>query len=107
LNRASTEYSQRTAQLVAALTESAGLKAAVGLLAEAGRDPTIRTQVRTTIEAQLRELHVLTAYDLLAISDWHGETVALVAFPELTAFPETRSAEPSLPEFPAILLWPH
>lgn len=100
LNRASTEYSRRTAQLVAALTESAGLKAAVGLLAEAGRDSTVRSQVRTTIEAQLRELHVLTAYDLLAISDWHGQTVALVVFPELTAFPETRLAEPSLPEFP-------
>jgi signal transduction histidine kinase len=100
LNRASAEYSRRTAQLVAALTESAGLKAAVGLLAEAGRDPTVRSQVRTTIEAQLRELHTLTAYDLLAISDWHGQTVALVAFPELTAFPETRSAAPPLPEFP-------
>jgi signal transduction histidine kinase len=100
LNRASAEYSRRTAQLVAALTESAGLKAAVGLLAEAGRDPTVRSQVRTTIEAQLRELHTLTAYDLLAISDWHGQTVALVAFPELIAFPETGSAEPSLPEFP-------
>jgi signal transduction histidine kinase len=100
LNRASTEYSRRTAQLVAALTESAGLKAAVGLLAEAGRDPAVRTQVRATIETQLRELHTLTAYDLLAISDWHGETVALVAFPELTAFPEGRIAEPSLPSFP-------
>jgi signal transduction histidine kinase len=100
LNRASTEYSRRTAQLVAALTESAGLKAAVGLLAEAGRDPIVRTQVRMTIETQLRELHTLTAYDLLAISDWHGETVALVAFPELTPFSEARMAEPSLPPFP-------
>jgi signal transduction histidine kinase len=100
LNRASTEYSRRTAQLVAALTESAGLKAAIGLLAEAGRDPTVRTQVRTTIETQLRELHTLTDYDLLAISDWHGETVAWVAFPELTAFPETRMPEPFLPAFP-------
>jgi signal transduction histidine kinase len=100
LNRASTEYSRRTAQLVAALTESAGLKAAVGLLAEARRDPAVRDQVRATIETQLRELHALTAYDLLAISDWHGATVALVAFPELTAFPERRIAEPSLPSFP-------
>jgi signal transduction histidine kinase len=100
LNRAATEYSRRTAQLVAALTESAGLKAAIGLLAEAGRDPAVRGQVRTTIEAQLRELHVLTAYDLLAISDWRGQTVALVAFPEMTAFPETRLPGTALPAFP-------
>lgn len=100
LNRASAEYSRRTAQLVAALTESAGLKAAIGLLAEAGPDPGVRTQVRTTIEAQLRELHNLTAYDLLAISDWRGQTIALVAFPEMTAFPESRAVESSLPAFP-------
>ena len=100
LNRAAAEYSHRTGQLVAALTESAGLKAAIGLLAEAGRDPAVRGQVRTTIEAQLRELHILTAYDLLAISDWHGQTVALVAFPEMTALPETRLPDTSLPAFP-------
>jgi signal transduction histidine kinase len=100
LNRAATDYSRRTAQLVAALTESAGLKAAIGLLAEAGRDPAVRGQVQTTIEAQLRELHVLTAYDLLAISDWRGQTVALVAFPETTAFPEARLPGTALPAFP-------
>ena len=100
LNRAATEYSRRTAQLVAALTESAGLKAAIGLLAEAGRDPAVRGQVRTTIEAQLRQLHALTAYDLLAISDWRGQTVALVAFPEMSGFPETQLADAALPAFP-------
>jgi signal transduction histidine kinase len=100
LNRAAAEYSRRTAQLVAALTESAGLKAAIGLLAEAGRDPAVRGQVRTTIEAQLRQLHALTAYDLLAISDWRGQTVALVAFPEMSGFPETQLADAALPAFP-------
>ena len=100
LNRTAAEYSRRTAQLVAALTESAGLKAAIGLLAEAGRDPAVRGQVRTTIEAQLRQLHALTAYDLLAISDWRGQTVALVAFPEMSGFPETQLADGSLPAFP-------
>ncbi|HEY6989360.1 MAG TPA: hypothetical protein VH369_13285, partial [Bryobacteraceae bacterium] len=100
LNRAAAEYSRRTAQLVAALTESAGLKAAIGLLAEAGSDPAVRGQVRTTIEAQLRQLHALTAYDLLAISDWRGQTVALVAFPEMSGFPETQLQDAALPTFP-------
>jgi signal transduction histidine kinase len=94
LNRASMEYSRRTAQVIGTLTESAGLKAAIGLLAEAGRDPSVKAQVRATIEAQLRELHSLSTYDLLAVSDWQKQTVALVAFPEpqrvgpLPVFPE-------------------
>lgn len=82
LNRASVEYSRRTARIIGTLTESAGLKAAIGLLAEAGRDPSVKSQVRATIEAQLRELHSLSTYDLLAVSDWQRQTVALVAFPE-------------------------
>jgi signal transduction histidine kinase len=82
LNRASVEYSRRTAPLVAALTESAGLKAAVGLLAETHRDPSAVDQVRATIEEQLRELHAMSAYELLAVSDPLGRTVAAIEFPE-------------------------
>jgi signal transduction histidine kinase len=93
LNRASLEYSRRTAPLVAALTESAGLKAAVGLLAESGREPSAAGQVRATIEAQLRELHAMSAYDLVAVSDLHGRTVAAVQFPE-------SREQPALPVLP-------
>jgi hypothetical protein len=82
LNRASLEYSRRTAPLVAALTESAGLKAAVGLMAETHREPSAVGQVRATIEEQLRELHSMSAYDLLAVSDPLGRTVAAIEFPE-------------------------
>jgi hypothetical protein len=32
--------------------------------------------VRSTIEAQLREIHDLAGYDLLAVADWQGRTVA-------------------------------
>src|SRR5438270_8889068 len=58
LNRASLEYSQRTTRMLPGLTDSAGLKAAVGLLAEAHGEPAARDQIRRTIEAQLRELQV-------------------------------------------------
>ncbi len=81
LNRLSSEYSRRTAKLVAALTESAGLKAAVGLLAETGLDSSARDQVRATIEAQLRDLRALSGYDLLGVSDWRGRPVALLPVP--------------------------
>src|SRR5437868_972952 len=76
LNRASLEYSYRTVPLLAALTESAGLKAAVGLLTEAHREPSAAAQVRATIDAQLRELHAMSGYDLVAVSDASGRTVA-------------------------------
>gem|GEM_PF-2376465 len=102
MNRASAEYSRRTARLVAALTESAGLKAAVGLLSETGRDPATRSQVRATIEAQLRDLHSITGYDLLAISDWQGQTVAFVVFPELVPFLETGALLPSFSRHPTL-----
>src|SRR5947209_5474958 len=62
LNRASLEYSQRTTKLLAQLTNSAGLKAAVGLLAEGHGDPLAIAQIRRTIEAQLRELQSSSPY---------------------------------------------
>lgn len=82
LNGASLEYSRRAAPLLTALTESAGLKAAVGLLTEAHQDPAVAGQVRATIEAQLRELHGMSGYDLVAVSDTSGQTVAALEFPE-------------------------
>ncbi len=78
LNRLSLEYSRRSTKLLASLTESAGLKAAIGLLAETGLDASAREQVRATIEAQLHDLQALSGYDLLAVSDWNGRAVAAV-----------------------------
>jgi len=80
LARANLESSQRTDRFLSALTESAGLKAAIGLLREAPSNPDTAAQVRRTIEAQLRELHRLTGYDLLAITDWSGQKIAAVEF---------------------------
>ena len=85
LNRASLDYSQRTTKLLAQLTDSAGLKAAVGLLAEGHGDPSDIAQIRRTIEAQLLELQSSSPYDLVAVLDLRGQTVAAIAVPELPA----------------------
>jgi signal transduction histidine kinase len=79
LARANLESSRRIGQFVAVLAESAGLKAAIGLVREAPA-PGNAAEVRRTIEAQLRELHALVGYDLLAVTDWKGRTMAAVEF---------------------------
>lgn len=78
LNQASADFSRETSALVAKLTDSAGLKASVGLLPEATRDPSLAKQVRATIEGQLSELQQASRYDYLSISDAQGRTVAAI-----------------------------
>jgi signal transduction histidine kinase len=73
------DSSARIRRMAAALTESAGLKAAIGLLREAPA-PGSAEQIRRTIDAQLRELHALVGYDLLGVTDWSGHTIAAVEF---------------------------
>jgi hypothetical protein len=96
--RANAESSRRIGQFLAVLADSAGLKAAIGLLREAPASQAGAAEVRRTIEAQLREMHALVGYDLLAVTDWKGRTVAAVKFqdgevrspgelPQLTAEP--------------------
>ena len=80
LARADEDYSRRTNQFVRVLAESAGLKAAIGLLHETPSSPENAAEIRRTIEAQLREMHNLVGYDLLAIADWKGRTLAAVEF---------------------------
>lgn len=70
------EFSRRIRQFETVLAENAGLKAAVGLLHEGSISPAHAVQIRDTIEAQLRDIHGQAAYDLLAVTDWHGRTVA-------------------------------
>ena len=80
LDTAHADYSRRIAQFVAVLADNAGLKAAVGLTHEAPSTPEAAAKIRRTIEAQLRELHSLVGYDLLAVTDWRGRTLASVRF---------------------------
>ncbi len=80
LDRAHADYSRRIAQFVPVLANSAALKAAIGLLHEAPSTPGTAAEIRRTIEAQLREMHGLVGYDLLAVTDWKGRTLAAVEF---------------------------
>jgi signal transduction histidine kinase len=80
LDRANEDYSRRISQFAAVLADSAGLKAAIGLIHEAPATPEAQVEVRRTIEAQLREIHELVGYDLLAVTDWNGRTIAAVEF---------------------------
>jgi signal transduction histidine kinase len=80
LARANEDYSRRIGQFVFVLADSAGLKAAIGLTHEAPATPEIAAEIRRTIEAQLREMHGLVGYDLLAVTDWKGRTLAAVEF---------------------------
>jgi len=78
--RANEESSRRIGQFVTVLAESAGLKAAIGLLHEAPGTAANADEVRRTIEAQLEEMHASVGYDLLAVTDWKGRTVGAVEF---------------------------
>jgi signal transduction histidine kinase len=103
LRRTNAEYTLRTSRFAAALTESAGLKAAVGLLAEARNDPSSRNEIRATIEAQLRDLHSLSDYDFLAIADWRGRTVASVQYPETSRPNPQAGLQPGLNDIGGVL----
>ena len=80
LARANQDYSRRISQFVSVVADSPGLKAAIGLTHEAPATPETRAEIRRTIEAQLREMHGLVGYDLLAVMDWKGRTLAAVEF---------------------------
>ncbi len=82
LDRVNADWSNRTSALVAKLTDSSGLKAAVGLLAEGRHDPELSAQVRRTIEAQLHELETSSSFDLLAVADPEARIVAVVKCPD-------------------------
>ncbi len=80
LDRANADYARRIGQFVPVLADSAGLKAAIGLTHEAPSTPETAAEIRRTIEAQLREMHGLVGYELLAVTDWKGRTLAAVDF---------------------------
>jgi signal transduction histidine kinase len=69
---------RRVSQFVSVLADSAGLKAAIGLLRESS--PKSRADVRRTLEAQLRDIHGSVGYDLLAVNDWKGATAAALDY---------------------------
>jgi signal transduction histidine kinase len=82
LDRANEDYAQRTVQVASLLTENAGLKASIGLLRETSEESGRRNQVRQTIEEQLKDLHGVVGYDLVAIFDSEDRTVAALELRE-------------------------
>ena len=80
LDRAHADYARRVSQFVSVVADNPGLKAAIGLTHEAPATPETAAEIRHTIEAQLRELHGVVGYDLLAVTDWKGRTLASVEF---------------------------
>ena len=76
LDRMNESNHQRTAQVASLLTENAALKASIGLLHEISEDSHLRQQAQRTIEDQLKELHSLVGYDLMAIDDSQDRIVA-------------------------------
>ena len=76
LDRMNESNNQRTAQVASLLTENAGLKASIGLLHEIGEGSQLRKQAQKTIEEQLKDLHGLVGYDLMAIGDSQDRMVA-------------------------------
>jgi signal transduction histidine kinase len=101
LARANEDYSRRISQFAAVLADSASLKAAIGLLHEAPATRDTAAQIRRTIEAQLREMHGQVGYDLLAITDWKGRTLAAVDFGNGRAL--TAEEMPEMPAQPSLL----
>lgn len=99
--RANAECSRRVGQFITVLSESAGLKAAIGLLHENPASPAAAVQVRATIEAQLREMHDMVGYDLLAITDWKGRVVAAVEY--AGGKPRTLESLPEIPSEPTLV----
>ena len=98
LDRTEAEYNRRNTELVAILSDNAGLKAAVGLLKE---NPAARSQIRSTIEDQLRQISFGLDYDLLVVTDSGGEIVASVG-PNLETAEASR-ASPAGPGGPSLV----
>jgi signal transduction histidine kinase len=76
LDRAEAEYSRNRARLMSLLTDSAGLRAAVGLTSEISPADGAQNQIRETIESQLIEMHDLAEFDLLLVNDRAGQVLA-------------------------------
>ncbi len=107
LQKAHRESTLQIAQFAAGMADSAGLKSAIQLAHENSASPEGEAMARRTIEAQLSEIHKLVGYDLLAVTDWKGQTLGAMEIhggaakspQEMPAF----SDPPSLMEFEGVL----
>ena len=103
LQNAHRESTLQIARFAAGMADSAGLKSTIQLAHEYSANPEHAAEARRTIEAQLIPIHNLVGYDLLAVTDWKGQTLGAMEFHagvaqtpgELPAFTDP----PSLMEF--------
>ena len=100
LQKTHKESAARLAQFAAGMADSAGLKSTIQLAHENGATPEGEAEARRTIEAQLTEIHKLVGYDLLAVTDWNGQTLGAMEFGGGAAHPPAQmpvfSDSPSL-----------
>jgi signal transduction histidine kinase len=80
LQNSQQESAARMAQFAAGMADSAGLKSTIQLANENAASVEGEAAARRTIEEQLIAIHKLVGYDLLAVTDWNGQTLAAVEF---------------------------
>jgi hypothetical protein len=95
LRRAHKKSTAQIAQFAAGMADSAGLKSAIQLAHENVASPEGGAAARRTIDVQLGEIHKRVGYDLLAVTDWQGQTLGMVEF----SGGQARSPE-GMPQFP-------
>ena len=107
LQRAHHESTARIAQFAAGMADSAGLKSTIQLAHENASSPEGEAVARRTIEEQLSAIHRMVGYDLVAVTDWKGQTLGAMEFRGGAAHPLEQlpafSDQSSLTEFAGIL----
>jgi signal transduction histidine kinase len=107
LQKTHKESALRIAQFATGMADSAGLKSTIQLVHENAANPEAAAEARRTIEAQLIAIHQLVGYDLLAVTDWKGQTIAAIEFRGGVAHPLEQMPvfhdPPSLIEFADVL----
>ena len=78
LGKANLEFNRRTAKLIAALSENAGLKAGIELVRETPIHDPMRAQAAQTVEEQLKDLSRIVECDFLAVRDSAGRNIAAI-----------------------------
>jgi signal transduction histidine kinase/ActR/RegA family two-component response regulator len=76
LDQINADSNRQATQLLGILSANSGLKAGIGLLRETHFDESTRSQIRGTIEDQLRELNETLNFDLLFVADSAGKPIA-------------------------------
>ena len=94
LDKLNAEEKQRTRELAQVLSENSDLKAAIGLTQEADSQPDARTQIRRTIEDELRSLGSGLDDDLLLLLDSSGRPFVAIGTGGRPLAPESIQSTP-------------